>query len=82
MRVIVNVNPFLRVVNVSARINGVEERGEFTYGCDDFDHVWYTVLLGDRRFEIMLAYNNGLQVTVEDASDGTEQKVKLEISLK
>lgn len=79
---IVDVNPFTMVAKISAKINKVEERAEVVFSPYDFDNIWYTFELGGRVYDIVFNYDGVLSVVVEDAEDGTEQSVKLEISLK
>jgi hypothetical protein len=82
MRMIVDVNPFTMVAKISAKVNKVEERAEVVFSPYDFGVVWYTFGLGGRTYDILFSYDGVLSVVVEDAEDGTEQSVKLEISLK
>jgi hypothetical protein len=82
MRIIVDVNPFTMVAKISAKVNKVEERTEVVFSTYDFGNVWYTFGLGGRTYDILFSYEGALSVVVEDAEDGTEQSVKLEISLK
>jgi hypothetical protein len=82
MRIIVDVNPFTMVAKISAKVNKVEERTEINWSPYDFGNVWYTFELGGRTYDIQFSYEGTLSVVVEDAEDGTEQSVKLEISLK
>ena len=82
MKMIVDVNPFTMVAKISAKINKVEERAEVVFSPYDFDNIWYTFELGGRVYDIVFNYDGVLSVVVEDAEDGTEQSVKLEISLK
>jgi len=82
MKMIVDVNPFTMVAKISAKINKVEERAEVVFSPYDFGNIWYTFELGGRVYDIVFNYDGVLSVVVEDAEDGTEQSVKLEISLK
>lgn len=82
MKIIVDVNPFTMVAKISAKINKVEERAEVSYSPYDFGIVWYTFSLGANTYDILFSYDGALSVVIEDAEDGTEQAVKLEISLK
>jgi hypothetical protein len=82
MKIVVDVNPFTMVATISAKVNKVEERTEINWSPYDFGNVWYTFTLGGKVYDILFSYDNALSVVVEDAEDGTEQSVKLEISLK
>lgn len=82
MKIIVDVNPFTMVAKISAKINKVEERAEVSWSPYDFGVVWYTFSLGAKTYDILFSYDGVLSAIVEDAEDGTEQSVKLEISLK
>lgn len=82
MRIIVDVNPFTMVAKISAKVNKVEERTEVAFSPYDFGNVWYTFGLGGKTYDILFSYEGALSVVIEDAEDGTEQSVKLEISLK
>jgi hypothetical protein len=63
-----DINPYLRAVNVSARINGVEERNEFNYESFDNDfHVFF--MLGEEHFMAKFSYTDGLHVEVYDDKD-------------
>jgi hypothetical protein len=82
MKIVVEVNPFTLVAKVSAKVNKVEERAEVIWSPYDFGSVWYSFTLGAKVYDILFSYDGALSVVIEDAEDGTEQAVKLEISLK
>lgn len=82
MKMIVDVNPFTCTAKITGKINKIEERAEVIFSPHDFGNIWYTFTLGGKVYDILFAYDNGLSVTVEDSEDGTDQPIKLEITLR
>ena len=82
MRITVDVNPFTMVAKISAKINKVEERAEVRYNPYEFESIWYEFTLGEKTYDMKFTYDGALSVIIEDSEDGTEQSVKLEITLK
>lgn len=59
------INPFLCKIDVSAKINGVEERGEIHYVPLDYPCEYY-VSLGESVFKVLLDYDDTFYVDVFD----------------
>lgn len=59
------VNPFLCKIDVSAKINGVEERGEIDYVPLEYPCEYY-VNLGERVFKVFLDYDDAFYIDVFD----------------
>lgn len=73
-----DINPFLCTIDVSAKINGVEERCNTFYNPHDFPEKVYA-MLGDRVFSILIDYTDCLNIVVKDDDDDTEQQYKVRI---
>lgn len=74
-----DINPFLGTIDVSAKIDGVEERYQAYFMPAEYPHVTFAKL-GDRAFRILLDYTDSLSVIVEDEDDDTECPTKIKIS--
>lgn len=74
-----DLNPFLCTIDVSARINGVEERYQAGYLPLSYPDITYATL-GDKVFCIVVDYTDSLLVTVTDESDDSVQPFKLRIT--
>jgi len=74
-----DLNPFLCTIDVSARINGVEERCQAGYIPLSYPDMTYASL-GDKVFCIVIDYTDSIQVTVTDESDDSVQPFKLRIT--
>lgn len=73
-----DINPYLRAVNVSAKINGLEERNEFNYESFDNDFSVF-FMLGDIQFKANFSYTDELHVEVFD-EDNVAVPFKLKTS--
>lgn len=66
------VNPFTCTIDVSANINGNEERTVTDYNPFDYPSVSY-FSLADRTFKLTANYEQEFEVLIEDNEDGTVQ---------
>lgn len=73
-----DINPFLCTIDVSAKIDGLEERCQTSFMPSLYPYVTYAKL-GDRAFRIILDYTDSLSVIVEDEDDDTECPAKIRI---
>ena len=73
-----DINPFLCTIDVSAKIDGVEERCQTYYNPHDYPDKVYA-MLGDRVFNITINYDDCLSVVVKDDDDDTECPAKIRI---
>ena len=73
-----DINPFLCWIDVSAKIDGVEERCGISYNPHDYPDKVYA-MLGDRVFNITIDYSDCLSVVVKDDDDDTECSAKIRI---
>lgn len=73
-----DVNPFICRIDVSAKINKVEERDVVTYNPFDYE-TKYHIALGERVFILQLFYDDVLSATIIDEEDDTHQYITLKI---
>jgi hypothetical protein len=72
-----DVNPFLCKIEVSARLDGVEERGEIHYNPLDYPCEYY-VTLGDHTFKAYIDYIDTFHVEIFDEdSIAIPSKIKI-----
>lgn len=72
-----DVNPFLCKIDVSARLDGVEERGEIHYTPLDYPCEYY-VTLGDHTFKAYIDYIDTFHVEIFDEdSIAIPSKIKI-----
>jgi hypothetical protein len=74
-----DLNPFLCTIDVSAKINGVEERCQVGYVPLNYPDMTYASL-GDKVFCIVVDYTDSLLVSVTDESDDSVQPFKLRVT--
>ena len=74
-----DLNPFLCTIDVSARINGVEERCQAGYVPLNYPDMTYATL-GDKVFCIIVDYTDSLLVIVTDEYDDSVQPFKLRVT--
>jgi hypothetical protein len=76
-KLIIDINPYLRTISFSAKINGVEEREELKYDSLDDDLSIYFASLGEEIFRAEISYTDYLHVEVFD-----EENVAVPFKLK
>ena len=74
-----DLNPFLCTIDVSAKINGVEERCQVGYVPLNYPDMTYATL-GDKVFCIVVDYTDSVMVSVTDESDDSVQPFKLRVT--
>ena len=74
-----DINPFLCKIDVSAKIDKVEERDEILYSPFEYPQKTYASL-GDRVFCISIDYTDALSIIVTDYDDDSVQPFKLRIT--
>jgi len=72
-----DINPFLCTIEVSGKIDGVEERCIADYN-PEYPYVTYA-MLGNKSFRIEINYESSLEVIVTDEEDDTTQPTKIRI---
>ena len=74
-----DINPFLCTIDVSARINKVEERDIVLYSPLEFPQRTYASL-GDKVFCINIDYTDSLLIVVTDEEDDSVHPFKLRVT--